>query len=112
MWTDTDGLAVPTTKLTVMSGPEHCGWEDMTFLSLGRTDREATFVREPDSDLSDYFAEPYRAHAQLPDGAVDTGFRHGGDRLWLAPDHSRAYVGAVPDDVEVWPRTVQRLGCA
>lgn len=112
VWTDADGRAVPTTELTVMSGPEHCGWEDMTFLSLGRTEREPTFVRDPDPQLGDYLAEPYEEHAQLPAGAVDTGFRHGDDRLWLAPDRARAYVGASPDDVEVWPRTVQQLGCA
>ena len=112
MWTDADGRPVPTTELTVMSGPEHCGWEDMTFLSLGRTDRQPTFVRDPDPELGGYVTEPYQGHAQLPDDAVDTGLRHEDDRLWLAPDRSRAYVGATPDDVEVWPRTVQQLGCA
>jgi hypothetical protein len=112
VWTDVDGRAVPTTELSVMSGPEHCGWEDMTFLSLGRTDQEPTFVRDPDPELGDYFAEPYQEHAQLPADAVDTGFRHGDDRLWLAPDRSRAYVGETPGDVEVWPRMVEQLGCA
>lgn len=111
VWTDADGRSVPTTELEVVRGPEHCDWQDMTFLTLRRGE-DSTFVRNADPDLGDYFAEPYREHAELPADAVDTGFRHGDDRLWLAPDRARAYVGATPGDVEVWPRTVQPLGCA
>ncbi|HEY1119577.1 MAG TPA: hypothetical protein VGE43_17825 [Acidimicrobiales bacterium] len=110
VWTDADGRAVPTTELEAVRGPEHCDWQDMTFLTLRRAE-EPTFVRGADPDLADYFAEPFREHARLPADAVDTGFRHGDERLWLAPDSTRAYVGATPDDVEVWPRMVQPLGC-
>ena len=115
VWTDADGQIVPTRRLEVFRGAEHCDWQDMTFLSLGRWDDQApTFVRDPDPDpyLREYLAEPYLPHATLPAGAVDSGFRRGQDRLWLAPDRSRAYVGTAPDDVEMWPRMVKRLGCA
>lgn len=114
IWTDAEGQIAPTRRLEVLRGPEHCDWHDMTFLSLGREDDPArTFVRDPNPDpnLRDYLAEPYLPHATLPAGAVDSGFRHGRDRLWLAPDRSRAYVGTAPDDVEMWPRMVERLGC-
>jgi hypothetical protein len=114
VWTDAGGQIVPTRRLEVFRGAEHCDWQDMTFLSLGRWDDQApTFVRDPDPDpyLREYLAEPYLPHAALPAGAVDSGFRRGHDRLWLAPDRSRAYVGTVPDDVEMWPRMVKRLGC-
>jgi hypothetical protein len=114
IWTDADGQIVPTRRLEVFRGAEHCDWQDMTFLSLGRWDDQApTFVRDPDPDpdVRDYLAEPYVPHATLPAGAVDTGFRRGEDRLWLAPDRRRAFVGIVPDDVEMWPRMVKRLGC-
>lgn len=114
VWTDADGQVLPTRRLEVFRGSEHCDWQDMTFLSLGRwDDKVPTFVRDPDPDpeLREYLAEPYRAHTTLPEDVVDSGFRRGGDRLWLASDRSRAFVGAAPDDVELWPRMVKRLGC-
>lgn len=111
VWTDADGRAVPTTELSVMRGPEHCDWQDMTFLTLPGPGAGPTFVRDPDPGLRDYFADPYEPHTELPADAVDSGFRHDGDRLWLAPDRSRVYVGTAADDVEAWPRTAQPLGC-
>lgn len=114
VWTGVDGRVVPTDRLEVLRGPEHCDWQDMTFLSLGRwDDRPPTFVRDPNPDpvLADHLAEPYRSHMSLSATAVDSGFRRGVDRLWLEPDGSRAYVGADPDDVEMWPRMTTPLGC-
>ena len=114
VWTDAKGQSVPTRRLEVFRGPEHCDWQDMTFLSLGRWDDQApTFVRDPDPDpsLRECLAEPYLPQATLPAGAVDSGFRRGQDQLWLAPDRSRAYVGPAPEDVEMWPRMVKRLDC-
>lgn len=115
VWTDVDGRIVPTRQLEVVRGPEHCSWQDMTFLSLGRWGEQTpTFVRDPqpDPELREYLAEPYQPHISLPRDAVDSGFRHDGDRLWLAPDRSRAYVGTDPDDVEMWPCMVEQLACA
>ncbi len=40
VWTDADGQIVPTRRLEVLRGPEHCDWQDMTFLSLGRWDEQ------------------------------------------------------------------------
>lgn len=107
IWTDSDGHAVPTTSIEAWQGPEHCDWQSMTFLILGK----AVYVRNPQPDLADFFAEPYAEHAELPANAVDTGFERDGEHLWLSPDEQRAFVGA-DDDVEVWPRTVRPLGCA
>ena len=70
------------------------------------------FVKEWASAKQSYADVQEMTDLGLPDDAVDTGFRHDGDRLWLAPDRTRVYVGGSPDDVEVWPRTVQPLGCA
>ncbi|SDC07368.1 hypothetical protein [Nocardioides lianchengensis] len=108
VWTDADGRPVPKSGLEAWVGPEHCGWESMVFLYLGGR----TYVREPQRDLwADYFTEKYAAHVTVPADAVDTGFERDGDHLWLAADRSRAYVGA-RDDAELWPATVQDLGCA
>lgn len=106
VWTDADGTPVPTTTIESWTGPEHCDWQSMTFLYLGK----GQYVRDPQPDLADYFAEPYDEHAELPADAVDTGFERDGDHLWLSPDGQRAYVGTT-GDVELWPRAVERLGC-
>ena len=108
IWTDRPGRPLPTTTIESWTGPEHCGWQSMTFLHLG----EAQYVRDPEPDLADFFAEPYVAHHQLPPTAVDTGFQRDGHHLWLSPDKQRAFVGRTPDDVEIWPRTIKPLGCA
>jgi len=110
IWTDPAGNPVPTTKIESWTGAAHCDWESMTFLYLDG-DEEAAFVRAPQPDLGEFFAEPYVEHAELPADAKDTGFTRDGNRLWVSADRQRAYVGAA-DDVEVWPRTIQPLGCA
>lgn len=107
IWTDSDGRPVPTTTIESWRGPEHCDWQSMTFLHLG----EAVYVRNPDPSLAEYFAEPYQEHSDLPAAAIDTGFERDGEHLWQSPDEQRAFVG-IQDDVEVWPRTIERLACA
>jgi hypothetical protein len=118
-WTDAIGLLVfrdvatgkpvPTTELEAWRGPEHCGWQSTTFLTLGRV----LYLRHPTADLADHVAEPWRAHTVLPADAVDTGFERDGERLWLSADRERAFVGSPdePADVELWPRATDRPGC-
>lgn len=79
----------------------------MTFLHLG----EVHYVRDPEPALAELFAEPYVAHRDLPANAVDTRFERDGNHLWLSPDRHRAYIGT-RDDVEVWPRSIERPECA
>jgi hypothetical protein len=107
IWSDSSGRKVPTTTIESWRGPEHCDWQSMTFLYLGK----AVFVRNPQREVADYFAEPYDKHAELPASAVDTGFERAGDHLWLSPEKERAFVGT-RDDVEIWPRAIRHLGCA
>lgn len=114
VWTDRSGRRVPTSRLSSSRGPEHCDWQDMTFLSLHGGDLEdgESYVEHPDADLyPDYFTVAYTALSRLPAGARDTGYERNGRHLWLAPDHSRAYVGTT-HSVAVWPRVIQPLGCA
>ena len=107
VWEDAEtGEPVPTTEVVAWRGPEHCDWQSMTLLHLGR----AVYVRDPVPGLGDFFAEPWRPHTELPADAVDTGYRRSGESLWLSADRQRAFVGS-RDDVELWPRTVQSLGC-
>jgi hypothetical protein len=107
IWTDSAEHPLPTTTIESWIGPEHCDWQSMTFLHLGK----ATYVRNPQSELAEFFAEPYLEHADLPANAISTGFERAGEQLWLSADKQQAFVGA-EDDVEAWPRTVRPLGCA
>lgn len=114
IWSDTAGRRVPTSLVVSGSGPEHCSWESMTFLSVagGSFDGGQTYVANPDPDLyPDYFTVPYAEDADLPAGARDTGYALDGKRLWVAADHSRAFVGT-EQSVAVWPATTQMLACA
>jgi hypothetical protein len=111
IWTDAaTGEPVPTTELEAWHGPEHCSWQSMTFLELGR----ALYVRDPVAELADAFAEPWRPHTELPATAVDTGFEREGEHLWVSADRLRAFVGSPedPGDVELWPRATDAPACA
>jgi len=108
VWVDAaTGEPVPTSEVESYRGPEHCSWESMTFLQVGRD----LYVREPVAELRRAFDEPYRAHADLPADAVDTGFERGDEHLWLSADRARAFVGTT-SDVELWPRATDAPGCA
>lgn len=49
--------------------------------------------------------------AESQGAEVDSGYRHGDERLWLSADARRAYVGTT-DQVDVWPRLSNGFGCA
>ena len=106
IWTDSTGRPAPTTSVQSWTGPEHCSWQSMTFLDLGK----ATYVRAPLPRLDEHFHHNYQDHAQLPADVIDTGFQRDERHLWLSPDKQRAFVGTV-GDVEVWPRAIEPLGC-
>lgn len=108
IWTDAKGERVLTTELYSVRGPDHCGWERMTFLHRGG---DLAYASDPIPELAEYFAEPYQPDLKLPGDAVDSGYRLGDDRLWFSRDGMRAYVGN-PEHVALWPRTVKFLGCA
>jgi hypothetical protein len=116
IWTDARGRRVPTTAVVSSPGPQHCNWEAMTFLTVGRhlggnAPSGAIYVGNADPEYSDYFAERYRRHTKLAGNAIDTGYHRGDQHLWLSSDRKRAYVGT-HEDVELWPRTTKDLLCA
>lgn len=111
-WTDAAGRRRPIREVVSYPGGECV--PGTTFLELGRgseqPDGRQVYVAHGEA-FPDHFAEAYRAGVPLPPDAVDTGWSHDGDHLWLSPDQKRAYVGT-RDRVDLWPRTVQELGCA
>jgi hypothetical protein len=115
VWLDAAGAAVPTSLVMTLRGPEHCGWEDVTFIEVYRTStRLRQFVNDPEGGLDDQLRTTYDAHAELPADARDTGWRRGGLALWLHAGGDAAYLVnlADPTDVQRWPRARGTIGCA
>jgi len=109
VWVDGSEARVATTTISSSAGPEHCGWEDITFLHLGP---DRTFLRDTSGELANYLRTTYDGSATVPADAKDSDYRRNGRQLWLTPD--AAYLVSVddPDDVERWPATTQRIACA
>jgi hypothetical protein len=116
VWQDADGDPVPVTTITSSPGPEHCDWEDIVFLRLGRagSDSWQQYLRDTDGELTALLRTTYADDVALPAGAEATGYRHDGRELWLVPDGSAAYLVDVadPDDVERWPAPQEPIACA
>jgi hypothetical protein len=106
IWTDHSGHSAPTTAIASWVGSEHCAWQSMTFLYLGK----GTYVRDPVPEVADYFDVPYRAETTLPEDAIDTDYARDGKHLWLSADKQQVYVGTA-SSVEAWPSTTKPLGC-
>lgn len=114
-WTR-DGAQVSREALTLARGPEHCGWQDALFLggealSLSRDDaRGLHFARDPRGVLTHapHVRVQFRADAELPADAVDTGLSQGRVQLWTAASDGGAYVYLVNaddrGDAERWVR--------
>jgi hypothetical protein len=116
VWTDASGAHVPVSKVTSWPGPEHCDWQDITFLEIGSRETqpaEEEYLRDTHGELADFLNGSYDAHAALPEDATDTGWQHDGRELWLMPDKSAAYLVRVDDttDVERWPASTDPIGC-
>ena len=107
-WSEVGGRRRPIAEIVSHPGGDCVAGTH--FLELDRADEDRRRVYVAHGEDPDFFAEPYQADVALPADAVDTGYDHGEDHLWLSPDQSRAYVGG-PDRVELWPRTTQPLGC-
>jgi hypothetical protein len=121
-WRDSAGDRPAASIVYSTHGHQHCGTEDVWIIGLGR-DRLAgssaageIFLRDPNAALVDHLGpdrrreEPFQWNADLPHDAADTGFRNGDAELWIAADHSAAYV-VFEDRTERWPRTTYDHDC-
>jgi hypothetical protein len=111
------GREVSQSQLQLSTGPSHCEWDDAVVLSLrwplegpDTASAWSSFVRDPDDGLAEYTAASFDADAELPDDAVRTGFTNAEVELWLAGDHSTAYL-VDGNTVEAWP-AVEPFVCA
>jgi hypothetical protein len=114
VWLDAAGDPVPITGVMTLRGPEHCGWEDVTFIEVDRmSTRAKQFVLDPSGGLDHRLRTTYDAHTRLPFDALDTGWRRGGLALWLQTGGPAAYLVnlADPSDVQRWPRAEDTIRC-
>jgi hypothetical protein len=115
VWRDQGGDPVPVSTITHYPGPEHCDWQDITFLSLG--DGRTQYLGGEGTEEfvgHDLLTTTYDGDAALPDDATDTGYEYDDWHLWLAADRRAAYVVGVDDQsqVERWPAPKDEIACA
>ena len=113
VWRDASGNRIPTTTIESSQGPQHCGWEDITFLTLDTADGERLYLRDTTGELRGSLVTAFDPSATVPVGAIDTGFERGGRRLWLHPDGTAAYLvdKTNPENVEQWPAAKELIVC-
>lgn len=119
-WTDTEGCLVRIDVLAERPGPDHCDWQDSRVLIAGDpigspyTDSadDVEYVRDPNGVYGvDAFVNGFEDGVDLPEDAVDSGYRQAGRQLWFsAGDPDAAFIRS-GDNVERWPRG-EVPGCA
>jgi hypothetical protein len=101
-------------ELDASAGPGHCGWETLTFFTLGwplgnasPTAPSRQYVRDPLGRLTGAHLLGTWAHnPTLPADTANTGYHYGPIKLYLAASDDDRYVYLVaPDDSERWPRS-------
>ena len=114
VWHDQQGDRVPVSRITHYPGPEHCDWQDITFLSLG--DGRTQYLGDRNGEFAGQglLTTTYDGDAELPNDATDTGYEYDNWHLWLAADRSAAYVVDVadPSRAERWPAAKDMIACA
>jgi hypothetical protein len=93
-------------------GWEHCGWEDIRFLSVPAQALPvdispaggATFVRTSSSEHFPTLGD-FEPNATLPADAIPTDYADGSRELWFSPADGNTYAYIVDGGrVERWPR--------
>lgn len=111
VWTDATGRRISSQVVSSSTSDDaSCLRAGTRILELGQGDDDRRYLAHGEA-YPDVVDEPYREDVPLPSDAVDSGYRHGDERLWVSADSRRAYVGTT-DRVDVWPRLADGFGCA
>jgi len=90
VWEDSSGQRAPGTRIQSFQGAEHCDWQDITFLHLGRGSGTDEYVRDRHGELAGFLRASYDGAATLPHNATNTGLHRDERELWLASTHDAA----------------------
>ena len=66
VWEDSSGQRAPVTRIQSFQGAEHCDWQDITFLHLGRGSGTDEYVRDRHGELAGFLRASYDGAATLP----------------------------------------------
>lgn len=120
-WTTADGnCLIRIDVIADRQGPAHCGWQAARVIVTGipvgaryADDRnDAVYVRDPDDVFDDpATASAFDPDADLPEGAVDTGWRQGDTELWIDPADVTAIYLRLGTSTERWPLDTEPAGC-
>jgi hypothetical protein len=112
-WTR-DGSTVSQFELVTSAGPDHCGWESATYLTIGWPPGTVSssaagahlYIRDPHAVVDVSYRDGLVLHAILPPDARPTGHRHGSIAIYVSPsDQDRAIYVVGADGAERWPRS-------
>lgn len=119
-WTR-NGHSVRTEELGTSAGPNHCGWQSATILTIGwplgtvsaNAGQARFYIRDPNGAIQGIYKERLVKNPHLPAGARATGYKLGAIELYLNPDDQdeAAYLVA-PAGAERWPRADPFFACA
>jgi hypothetical protein len=112
---------VPQNVLSLLDGPEHCGFDALALLTMGsplgntfQTSEDARqYVRDPGNEFRAQTFESFEPSVQMPNDARFTGFSYGTDELWISDRTIDRMIYVVRAGVaEQWPRARELFACA
>jgi|SRR2546425_6425268 len=116
-----NGKELPSTEIVAAAGPEHCGWQSATFLTIAwplgtqaqTADRARQYIRDPSGVVSQPLHAHLGFHATLPADAQPTGYWYGPVELYTTnSDVDRGVYLVAGHDVERWPRSEPMTLCS
>ena len=116
-----DGNTVSTFELATSAGPDHCGWQSATFLTIGWPPGTVSstaagahlYIRDPHGAVGASYRDGLVLHASLPSDARPTGHHHGSIEIYVSPsDQDGAIYVVGADGAERWPRSQPMRLCA
>lgn len=115
-WRDAKGNQVRAH--VVSTGTVECV-DDVVVLYLGsplgtptsfKSGKGREYARNPEGNVDT--VQPFQENVHLPSTAHDTGYRLGEIELWIAGNARDGVFIVDGDNVELWPRLADLIGCA
>ena len=117
-----NGTNVGTEVIATAAGPEHCGWQTATFLTLGWPPGSSSstaagarqYIRDPKNAIgTPNLKSPLQLRAALPVDAAPTGLTYGGLQIYTSPTDQDVAIYVVGKHItERWPRSDPMTLCA
>jgi hypothetical protein len=121
-WFDGNGCPVRIDVISHTAGAEHCQWQAVEFITIGRPLGEAVdqlspatanrYIWNPDGVIPGIAEATEISRSDLPDGAIDTGYDQFQVSMWIDPaDESVLYLVS-EDTAQMWIRDFEAGLCS